>query len=110
MQGSDPSVGRDVAKAVGWGFITFIVLTPVAAYSRHGGAVETVTSILLEPGFRLGQWIGGIIFSDYSKVHSTGSYAVPLIGLSGEFLQLVLLWLIGIRAVRYFRAGQKAIP
>jgi len=109
MRDSLRAVGKDIGKALAFGFLSFIVLIPLAAYSRHGGVVESITSFLLEPGFRVGHWIGELIFPDYSKLHSTGSYVVPLIGLFGEFLQVVLLWLVGIRAVRYLRTEQQVI-
>jgi len=92
-------------RDVGWAFLlgcfSWLVLTPVWIRATPGGVADRLIGGLFSPAYRVGKHLAHVVFPNSSIPNTTAYYVAPLIGVAGELLLLILLWLIGIGVVRW---------
>ena len=97
-------------RDVGWAFLlgcfSWLVLTPVWIRATPGGVADRLIGGLFSPAYRVGKHLAHVVFPNSSIPNTTAYYVTPLIGVAGEVLLLISLWLIGIGGVRWTRVSK----
>ena len=93
-----------------WGFIYLLALASFIgvvymAVRYPAGLFETI--FLEGPVFDVGVYVGTIVFPNYRTHGTNGFYLVPLFGAASDFIMLMVLWFIGIPALRWLRAEKQ---
>jgi hypothetical protein len=87
------------------GLASWGVLMAIDMQSPQGGLVDTAIWRLLAPVYRVGFYVGTILFPAHSA-RGTSLPAVSL-GAAAEILVLTALWFVGIRVVRRIRSERQ---
>jgi hypothetical protein len=99
---------RDLGSAFLLACCSWFVLTPIWIYSSPDGLADRVIGGLFRVPYRWGKLLAHLVFPDLGPDNTirntTGYYVAPLMGIAGEVLLLAVLWLIGIRIVRWMHA------
>ncbi|MFZ0279707.1 MAG: hypothetical protein WA254_01150 [Candidatus Sulfotelmatobacter sp.] len=93
-------------KKTDWGLSFLLALASFIgvvymAVRYPAGLFETI--FLEGPVFDVGVSVGTIVFPNYRTRGTNGFYLVPLFGAASDFIVLMVLWFIGIQAIRWLR-------
>ncbi|MGA9041468.1 MAG: hypothetical protein WB421_13105 [Terriglobales bacterium] len=106
-----PFKPRDLGAAFLLALCSWFVLTPIWTHSSPGGIVDRAIGGLFYAPYRLGKHLAHVAFPDHGPDRAirnpTGYYIAPLMGIAGEILFLMALWLIGIRIVHWMWARKR---
>ena len=83
-------------------FVSFWAIGGLGAQQPEG----RINTLFEGPVFRLGVYVGAVIFPNYCTRGTNGFYLVPLFGAAADFLVLMAFWFIVVWVVLRLRAEE----
>src|ERR1700722_4645078 len=83
-------------------FVSFWAIGGLGAQQPEG----RINTLFEGPVFRLGVYVGAVIFPNYGTRGTNGFYLVPLFGAAADFLVLMAFWFIVVWVVLRLRAEE----
>src|SRR5690242_12810971 len=84
------------------GAVTWFILAVLFTNSENGGSINKAILSFYGPAYRAGTYVGSFFFPHHAIRGTTGWYVVPLFGIFGEFVLLVIVWYFCLRIKRAF--------
>ena len=83
-------------------FVSFWAIVGLGAQQPEG----RLNTLFEGPVFRVGIYVGAVIFPNYATRGTNGFYLVPLFGAAADFLVLMAFWFIVVWVVLRLRAEE----